>query len=140
MSDAKDLEIEISTDNVRALCEIGFDLGVEAARAAVEREGPSTWPSEIVNPFRRASTVVKQLERVEADAAANARARAACACTRDKLDPECDLHGVTAEMSEAMTLLEGLSENRRGRVLCWFCPACHRYVGPGDSCTCQAEE
>lgn len=60
MADAKDLEIEISTEGVRSLLEIGFDLGVAAALAAIEGEGREAWRGEIPNPFRRASTVIEQ--------------------------------------------------------------------------------
>lgn len=86
MTEAKDLEIEISTDNVRALCEIGFDMGVEAARAAIEGEGREAWRGEITNPFRRGSTVVEQIKRVEADAAANARAHSVPVVREPKSD------------------------------------------------------
>ena len=71
MSDAKDLEIEISTESARVLLEIGVDVGIAAAFA-----GMSEVEREIANPFRRASTLVTQLELVEADAKANARAHA----------------------------------------------------------------
>ncbi len=33
-----------------------------------------------------------------------------------------------------------MTENERGLVLCWFCSACHRYVGPGDACHCSNDE
>ena len=95
MADAKDLEIEISTEGARSLLEIGFDLGIEATKAAIA-DRQLVFPFEVMNPFRastttifeqrllgtdgsrerRASTVVTQIERVEADAAANARAHA----------------------------------------------------------------
>ena len=44
-----------------------------------------------------------------------------------------------ARVREAFRLLLEMSEGDRGLVLCWFCSACHRYVGPGDSCHCEAE-
>jgi len=70
------------TEGARSLLEIGFDLGVEAAKAARDANlRGEAW--SVVNPFRRASTVITQIERVEADAAANARAHL----------PECSCHG-----------------------------------------------
>ena len=36
-------------------------------------------------------------------------------------------------VATALKTLESLTEEERGRVFCWFCPGCHRYVGPGDS-------
>lgn len=46
----------------------------------------------------------------------------------------------TDEAREAYRLLRLLDERQRGLVLCWFCSACHRYVGPGDGCTCERDE
>jgi hypothetical protein len=46
----------------------------------------------------------------------------------------------TPEMRRAYALLLGMTEGQRGRVLCWFCDGCRRYVGPGDSCTCMRDE
>jgi hypothetical protein len=46
---------------------------------------------------------------------------------------------VTAGMTEALRLLRSMTESERGLVLCWFCSACRRYVGPGDSCDCENE-
>lgn len=46
----------------------------------------------------------------------------------------------TPEAQEAMRLLLLLGEVQRGLVLCWFCGACYRYVGPGDTCTCRNDE
>lgn len=45
-----------------------------------------------------------------------------------------------AEAVEAHRILLSLSERQRGLVLCWFCSACHRYVGPGDHCVCERDE
>lgn len=33
---------------------------------------------------------------------------------------------------QAMDALMALTPHERGLVLCWFCRACHAYVGPGD--------
>ncbi len=46
----------------------------------------------------------------------------------------------TPEAQEVSRLLMLLGETQRGLVLCWFCRACHRYVGPGDHCTCERDE
>ncbi len=48
--------------------------------------------------------------------------------------------GHTRGMNEAWWLLRQMMEEQRGLVLCWFCRACHRYVGPGDSCTCERDD
>ncbi len=49
-------------------------------------------------------------------------------------------HEITSEMREATRLLMLLTEEQRGLVLCWFCPGCWRYVGPGDFCHCRNDE
>lgn len=33
----------------------------------------------------------------------------------------------------AMTVMNDLSDFERGYVMCWFCPTCGKYVGPGQS-------
>lgn len=38
----------------------------------------------------------------------------------------------------AMQTLLVLSPFERGQVLCWFCDACHEYVGPGNDHRCKA--
>ena len=45
-----------------------------------------------------------------------------------------------AEAQQAYHLLKQLSERQRGLVFCWFCKHCHRYVPPGDHCTCSCDE
>lgn len=47
---------------------------------------------------------------------------------------------ISDEVRQAFQCLKALSEFDRGLVLCWFCKYCHRYVGPGDSCTCTKDE
>ncbi len=47
---------------------------------------------------------------------------------------------VTDSMCEAMAALLKLTDEQRGRVLCWFCGGCCRYVGPGDRCHCENDE
>jgi len=44
------------------------------------------------------------------------------------------------ETRDAFRLLLLLSEQQRNLVLCWFCGACHRYVGPRDICHCNNDE
>jgi len=44
------------------------------------------------------------------------------------------------EAWQAYWLLKSLSERQRGLVLCWFCSSCHRFVPPGDYCTCARDE
>ncbi|MBX3205095.1 MAG: hypothetical protein KF764_08495 [Labilithrix sp.] len=46
----------------------------------------------------------------------------------------------TDEMRQALAMLKAMTNEQRGRVLCWFCSACRRYVGPGDSCRCERDE
>ncbi len=46
----------------------------------------------------------------------------------------------TPEMKQAMALLMGMTEMQRGLLLCWFCPGCRRYMGPGDYCHCRNDE
>jgi hypothetical protein len=36
----------------------------------------------------------------------------------------------------ALAAMEALTADERRRVMCWFCPECLRYVGPGDHCYC----
>lgn len=38
----------------------------------------------------------------------------------------------------ALDALLALSPTQRGRVLCWFCDACHEHVGPGKTHRCKA--
>lgn len=52
----------------------------------------------------------------------------------------CKWHDFTDDMREAFRLLMSMPNEMRGRVLCWFCDGCCRYVGPGDYCTCQRDE
>lgn len=47
---------------------------------------------------------------------------------------------VTPQMSECFRLLKLLTEEQRPLLLCWFCPDCWRYVGPGDTCHCENDE
>jgi hypothetical protein len=54
--------------------------------------------------------------------------------------PWSHLPDITAEMRQAYTALRAMTEEQRGRVLCWFCDDCRRYVGPGDHCTCSRDE
>lgn len=42
---------------------------------------------------------------------------------------------VSNDMVLAYQLLRAMTEAQRGRVLCWFCKTCHKYVGPGLSCS-----
>jgi len=39
-------------------------------------------------------------------------------------------------LGKAMEALMALTPHERGLVLCWFCDACHEYVGPGDDHRC----
>jgi hypothetical protein len=39
-------------------------------------------------------------------------------------------------MAQAMDALLSLNADERGLVLCWFCDACHEYVGPGRTHRC----
>jgi hypothetical protein len=43
----------------------------------------------------------------------------------------------TYEAREAYRLLKALSNEDRGRVLCWFCRSCRGYIGPGESHSCE---
>ncbi len=48
-------------------------------------------------------------------------------------DLPCSYHTVTETMREARRALLALNLIQRGLILCWFCPACHEYIGPGES-------
>lgn len=52
----------------------------------------------------------------------------------------CEYHDITPEMKLALSTLKSLTEIQRGRILCWFCSGCYRYVGPGDYCHCENDE
>lgn len=52
----------------------------------------------------------------------------------------CSEHETTDAMRYARAALMALDDVQRGRVLCWFCGVCSRYVGPGDSCRHDEEE
>lgn len=56
----------------------------------------------------------------------------------------CEYHTVTPEMVAARVALDSLTLVQRGRILCWYCPACHEDTGAkshieppdyGPSCT-----
>jgi len=47
---------------------------------------------------------------------------------------------LTPEMRRCYRLLLDMNDEQRGQILCWFCRGCNRYVGPGDSCTCERDE
>lgn len=68
--------------------------------------------------------------------------------TRALLDPEiieerkavADRH-ITPAMREAFDLLlNHMTPQQRGYVLCWFCDVCRTYVPPGESCNHHEEE
>ncbi len=40
------------------------------------------------------------------------------------------------ELGIALNALMILTPHERGLVLCWFCDACHEYVGPDDRHRC----
>ena len=42
-----------------------------------------------------------------------------------------------AKVQAALAALKELSAYERGFVFCWFCPTCHRFVGPGETCQCK---
>ncbi len=58
----------------------------------------------------------------------------------------CDEHGKELPLDRlalirlAFDTFMKMTEHERGLVLCWFCSACHRYVGPGDACHCSNDE
>lgn len=43
----------------------------------------------------------------------------------------------TEDMRVAYQALKRIPQEDRGRVLCWFCPHCYAYVGPGRNMTCD---
>jgi hypothetical protein len=32
-----------------------------------------------------------------------------------------------------MAALRSMTEHERGMIFCWFCPVCHKYIGPGEN-------
>jgi hypothetical protein len=117
------------------------------------------WLPERVNTLREALQIVEGVARVREALEAGARnlsgvSRAAyhyvlstdgvaawpAGIYSNPPRTEWDGHGITLEMAEVSRLLMGLNEAQRGLVLCWFCNGCRRYVGPGDSCTCERDE
>jgi len=58
-------------------------------------------------------------------------------CLReDKCECHCHQTLYTDEMRGIFLKLMRLTDEQRGLILCWFCPDCARYVGPGDECHC----
>lgn len=47
---------------------------------------------------------------------------------------------IRPEVSVALQAMRALTPEERGRVLCWFCPRCFAYEGPGQSCECGRPE
>ena len=47
---------------------------------------------------------------------------------------------ITPAMRDVMALLRQMTDEQRGLIFAWFCRGCNRYVGPGDSCTCERDE
>jgi hypothetical protein len=43
----------------------------------------------------------------------------------------------TEEIRVAFRALRALTPEQRGFVLCWFCPECRAYIGPGASWDCE---
>jgi len=39
-------------------------------------------------------------------------------------------------MITARSYLDALTPHQRGFVMCWYCPACHEFIGPGKKFTC----
>lgn len=58
---------------------------------------------------------------------------------RGQAVPE-DGQGPTTETAKALRLLRAMTEAQRGIVFAWFCRGCCRFIGPGESCTCERDD
>jgi hypothetical protein len=36
-------------------------------------------------------------------------------------------------IATTMAALRSMTEHERGMIFCWFCPVCHKYIGPGEN-------